>query len=537
MSKNIQTTILGIEAKTKDGFLIAPDGVEYKIINPRKKIAGLGGKVTMVKLVDHIANLFQQGNNGETIAQMCGFKDSDAVSKYKKIAVSFGLLEIDLTRKNGTTENPEYKDADFERFMQVVEIKNNVPTKTMQEFYSYMYDPYLLKNEGDIFGAKSKASKACHAVFQICKRLNRTPRALIAPELYHSQGAQAWKKYLKDMLLTIDESDGKNCKDFIKTQHVKGANYKGGKGAYYNVVKWLRHFIYFCEIHLRKGDPELAGWLSGETISTHGDRAGWRLTIDQINDFVKYCHGEKNSIKFPYPELVKSGVMGGVAACYMGLGLRKAEGLANKMKYWEMSEDPEDNSVTISGKVLSHKNKHKANKKMFIEKQAYESDLYVLQKCREYIRKRIEDKEFCLIGDKNQFVKPASKDDIKNGIIDHYDALTFRGKSSVDKIYANIRAIYEHMDLNPEFSENPLHALRHFTIQLWLDITDFEYDIVAEIMGYEHGGVTNSTELRKSYGRPPSYRASRKIKKLLKGYKDGNNSEVSTKAKRKQNGD
>jgi len=93
------------------------------------------------------------------------------------------------------------------------------------------------------------------------------------------------------------------------------------------------------------------------------------------------------------------------------------------------------------------------------------------------------------------------------------------------------------MDLNPEFSENPMHALRHFTIQLWLDITDFDYDIVAEIMGYEHGGVTNSTELRKSYGRPPSYRASRKIKKLLKGYKDGNNSEVSTKAKRKQNGD
>ena len=85
MSKNIQTTILGIEAKTKDGFLIAPDGTEYKIINPRKKIAGLGGKVTMIKLVDHIANLFQQGNNGETIAQMCGFKDSDAVSKYKKI--------------------------------------------------------------------------------------------------------------------------------------------------------------------------------------------------------------------------------------------------------------------------------------------------------------------------------------------------------------------------------------------------------------------------------------------------------------------
>ena len=75
----------------------------------------------MIDIVNHVADLFQQGNNGETIAAMCGFKDSDVVSKYKKIAVAFGLNEIDLTRKEIDTENPEYKDADFEKFMDVTE--------------------------------------------------------------------------------------------------------------------------------------------------------------------------------------------------------------------------------------------------------------------------------------------------------------------------------------------------------------------------------------------------------------------------------
>ena len=73
------------------------------------------------------------------------------------------------------------------------------------------------------------------------------------------------------------------------------------------------------------------------------------------------------------------------------------------------------------------------------------------------------------------------------------------------------------MGLPDDRKENPLHALRHFADQFWLEITDYDYDLVAEIMGYEHDGIVNSTELRKSYGKPPSYRKERKIKRLLSG--------------------
>ena len=521
-----EKTILGKPAIIKNGFLSSPDGQTFKVFMPRKKIAGLGGRVDMIDIVNHVADLFQQGNNGESVAAMCGFKDSDVIGKYKKIAVAFGLNEIDLTRKEIDTENPEYKDADFEKFMDVTEYYHDKENKTMREFYQLIYDTYILnpKKAGDKFGAARKAQKACRGVFQFCKRLNRTPRQLVNPALYQKKGYQEWKKYFKAMLLTTDTTDGKNCKEFIQTQHIT-STHKGGYGAYYNCVKWLRQFIPFCSVPLTKGDQELIGWLSGEVVKTHGERASWRLSREQITEFAKYCFGDKNSIKFPYPDLAnKDDILAGICTAYCSLGLRKGEGFANLMQAskfgaWTIETDPADNTESISCNVLSHKKKGSTrSSSMTIEKIAYDGNDYILKKAREYIKKRIANKEFCLIGQKNQFVKPASQAEQKEGTFHHYDALTFRGRdNATQKVYANIRAIFDRMGLPDDRSENPLHALRHFADQFWLEITDYDYDLVAEIMGYEHDGIVNSTELRKSYGKPPSYRKERKIKKLLSG--------------------
>ena len=102
------------------------------------------------------------------------------------------------------------------------------------------------------------------------------------------------------MLLTNDSTDGKNCKEFIQLQNIT-STHKGGYGAYYDKVKWIRQFIPFCDVPLRKGDPELVGWLSGEVVQSHGERASWRLSREQITEFAKYCFGDKNSIKFLIP--------------------------------------------------------------------------------------------------------------------------------------------------------------------------------------------------------------------------------------------
>lgn len=515
--RTAKNSILGIEAKIIDGYLVAPDGQKFKVFKPRKKIAGLGGRVTMIQIVDHVGRLFQLGNNGESIANLCGFKDSDVVSKYKKMAMAYGLDELEISNgREINLENPEYKDADFEKFMQVKEKYNGTEHYTMQEFYKKMYDGFILrkKNVGDKFGATRKARKACRGVFQFCKRLNRTPHALVNPELFYTQGMEAWKNYMKEMLLTADNSDGKSCKEFIMTQHATDSgNYKGGEGAYYSATKWLRHFI-MQKVSLNKGDPDLIGWLDNSTISTHGDRSAWRLEDPQIEDFCKYFFGDKNSVKFPYPKLMDETR----AAVILGfMGFRTGERFACKMSSWSIETDPEDNSQTIIGrKILSHKNKGKSSGSMFMDKIAYDGDFYILKKSREYIIDRLAKNEFAFIGAKNQFVAPASKADIANGTFHHYDATTFRGRHyEIRKVMANIRCIYEKMGLPIDRSENPLHAMRHFAIQFWLLRFDFDYDLVAEMFNYEHNGVVNTTELRKSYGRAPAYRLDRKVKFLL----------------------
>ena len=153
---------------------------------------------------------------------------------------------------------------------------------------------------------------------------------------------------------------------------------------------------------------------------------------------------------------------------------------------------------------------------MFMDKIAYDGDFYILKKSREYIIDRLAKNEFAFIGAKNQFVAPASKADIANGTLHHYDVTTFRGRHyEIRKVMANIRCIYEKMGLPIDRSENPLHAMRHFAIQFWLLRFDFDYDLVAEMFNYEHNGVVNTTELRKSYGRAPAYRLDRKVKFLL----------------------
>jgi len=515
--------ILGNPAEIKDGYIFAPNGESFKIWETRKKIAGLGGRYTFPQLVNHVATLFQQGFNGEQVAQQCGYSDSDRITKIKKIAIAFGLNEIDLSRKEIDTDNPEYHDGDFEAFMDVEEIQYGRKTKPMREFWEKIYGDYLAvkKKENDTYGARMKAQKACHGVFDFCKRLGRKPVQLVCPSIQATQGNKAWKDFMKSQLLTVDNTDGLNCKQFLMGEHAflksgkPNPRFKTGEGAYYNKTKWLRHFVKYCGVMIEDGDLDLVGWLDNATISTHGERAHWRITSDMATDFVKYAFGDKNTIKFPHPEMM--GETAGTVAAAM-LGFRKGEIFAQKMTSWTIETDTEGEMV-IGRKILSHKKKHNRIGSIYMEKIAHDGNHYVLKKIREYIKTRKTEGAEILVGKKNQFVAPPTRKEMAAGIMDNYESRTFRGRDTeIRKVYGNIREIYNHMGLEADRSENPLHAIRHFAIQFWAELFDYDLEAVAEMMGYMVDGVVDTKEMRKSYLEIPPHVRARRIKKLLAAY-------------------
>lgn len=71
--------------------------------------------------------------------------------------------------------------------------------------------------------------------------------------------------------------------------------------------------------------------------------------------------------------------------------------------------------------------------------------------------------------------------------------------SFADMMHSSLRSVYKHVGKHTEyFQKHPIHALRHIGAHYWLSRTGYNFELIAEI-----GGWNTMDELKKSYDQTP----------------------------------
>jgi DNA-binding transcriptional MerR regulator len=342
IDKNI-IHIFGQNVEIKDNEFEAPNKDKFKVFTPRGKIGGR--RLTMVQVLEHVAEKFQKGFSVKEISELLG-KDSDTIGKYKKIISAFGQLES-----------------------QLVEIKEKTETKYRNESTNQMLDRpeciewiAQLKRSGKSDGGRGFAN----LLNSVCKELQITPLALCQLPIYQKDRQEGLREIDK---LMAKVKEGKSESQFYARRMA------------------VRNWINFNGVSLPRGNLCPVN-LHGRVVSSHGDYANVRLTKDQLK---KIEDGFSNKeIKFPHSDLSDDTELVyrfGMATMSRALAILTCK----------LSTVNKGDSNDFEIKVIERKLTHVGNQN--------QTKMILDQKLQKLIIPRFEAGKECLIGEKNQYVR------------------------------------------------------------------------------------------------------------------------------------
>ena len=398
-----------------DKYFTAPNGEKFKVFTPRGKIGGR--RFNMVELLDHIAEYFQKGFTVKEVAELTG-KDSDSISKYKKIISAFGKLEPELVevqqreiehRKESTnqmTERPEVK-------IWVEQLKQN--------------------------GKSDHGRGFANMLNSVCQELKTTPLALCQLPIYQKDRQKGIEAIAKQMAIV---KEGKT------------------ESAFYARRMAVRSWINFNGVTLPRGNlcPKS---LSGKIVSSHGNYAHVRLDKNHLANIEKIFADKSSAQKFPYPDNFKDTEI--VFRFGMATMSRKLAIFTARLADTVRGTDTDDLEIKVIERKLSHVEKQNRKKTILDPK---------LQKL---IIERLDAGEPCLVGTKNQYIRFEDMSEIHTRDVRKFD-------KEIDKVLANLKKLYELAEVKESyFFEHPVHALRHSGCQLLLMASGWNTSLVAMV--------------------------------------------------------
>ena len=445
---NAEIEIFGKTTKVQnDGFFIAPNGEPFKAFVPRSLVKGR--RVNMAQMLEAVRDMFQDGLTGSQIAKLLDM-DSDTIGRYRKYIIAFNALDETAIVKQRENQ-AEFRNEQTAQMLARPDVKE-------------WYDA-LIEN-----GKTRKIVKMWAAsINRACKILKISPITLCQ----------------KEYAGTRQQLNEINSLMFAVKQEITS------ESSFYIVRMAVRSWLQYNDVTIPRGNlcPKN---LSGKVVSTHGQAAHVRASLDEIAQANAILENHQKCV-LQYPERRID------TEIYFKFGVETASRstaiLTTKIEDW--------NSVAKTVKTierkLTHCGKHRMTKRIF---------------CPELIRimnERQAAGEQCLIGKPNEYVtlsemaKEAS-DDIHT---------TKKQTRALWELHENLRAVYEQVGGNmavPYFTKKPSHSLRHIAAQYWLLKSDFDYGFTAKL-----GGWFTIDELKTSYGEMPPEVFDRKYQKYIQG--------------------
>ena len=430
-----------------DGFFIAPNGEPFKAFVPRSLVKGR--RVNMAQMLETVRDMFQDGLTGSQIAKLLDM-DSDTIGRYRKYILAFNALDETAIVKQRENQ-AEFRNEQTAQMLARPDVKE-------------WYDA-LIEN-----GKTRKIVKMWAAsINRACKILKISPITLCQ----------------KEYAGTRQQLNEINSLMFAVKQEITS------ESSFYIVRMAVRSWLQYNDVTIPRGNlcPKN---LSGKVVSTHGQAAHVRASLDEIAQANAILENHQKCV-LPYPERRID------TEIYFKFGVETASRstaiLTTKIEKW--------NSVAKTVKTierkLTHCGKHRMTKRIF---------------CPELIRimnERQAAGEQCLIGKPNEYVTLSemakeSSDDIHT---------TKKQTRALWELHENLRAVYEQVGGNmavPYFTKKPSHSLRHIAAQYWLLKSDFDYGFTAKL-----GGWFTIDELKTSYGEMPPEVFDRKYQKYIQG--------------------
>ncbi len=428
------------------GFFDAPNGERVKWFKPRNLVNGR--RVDFGKLLEIVRDYFQDGLTGAQIAKNLS-KDTDTIGRYKKIIVAFNALDENAIKNRQVN----------------TEFRNEATTQMLARFESVnQWHDRLIRGGKSRKGTRIFAS----SLNRVCKILKISPESLCQTG-YEGTGKQL--DAIDDLMYEVSQT-------------------VTSESSFYAIRMAVRSWLDFNKINIPHGNlcPKN---LSGKIVSTHGQAAHVRASLDEIALANKYLENAKLCV-LPYPKRQKD------TEVYFKFGVETASRelamLTAEMHKWNSTAK----QFKTFERKLQHVGKHRMTKRIF---------------CPELIRllnERQAAGKKCLVGENDEYVNLSeigneTSDDI------HQNAAQ---KKALKEINENLRAIYEKVGGNmadPYFTKKPSHSLRHVAAQYWLLKSSFDYGFVAEL-----GGWGTIDELKKSYGEMPPEVYEAKYAKYIK---------------------
>jgi len=430
---NAEIEIFGkITKVNSDGFFIASNGESFKAFVPRSLVKGR--RVNMAQMLQAVRDMFQDGLTGSQIAKLLDM-DSDTIGRYRKYILAFSALDETAIVKQRENQ-AEFRNEQTAQMLARPDVK---------EWYDALIENGKTRKIVRMWAA---------SINRACQILKISPITLCQKEY---AGTRQQLTEINSLMYAVKKE--------ITSE-----------SSFYIVRMAVRSWLQYNDVTIPRGNlcPKN---LSGKVVSTHGQAAHVRASLDEIKQANAILENPKS--KLPNPDRRID------TEIYFKFGVETASRstaiLTTKIENW--------NSVAKTTKTierkLTHVGKQRMTKRIF---------------CPELIRimnERQAAGEHCLIGKPNEYVTLSemvkeSSDDIH---------ITKKQTDALREIHDNLRAVYEQVGGNmadPYFTKKPSHSLRHIAAQYWLLKSDFDYGFVAKL-----GGWFTIDELKTSYGEMP----------------------------------
>lgn len=375
-----------------------------------------------------------------------------------KLAIKTGLAEADPNNSVKIKLPKQTKDEKtFLRLKQDKFAQHPIIQEWIQDMRS--------RNDGEgLVGWENHVN----GVHNICNTLKINPEQLIVNK-------ETTKKLFLNFLDAI--KDGQE--EF--TQTVNARKRKSIKNTRKHHITALRSFCAKFGIAWAKGEDPVMG----NKVVGHGNYAGVRFTKGdfEVADLWLKKHYGVDSDLYRF-------FWFGVESC------AREQAILGAKCEWE--EVPDDDKVIFVMKVFESKTKHlnAGIWEKFITKEELQQSLIKHKR-----------KGNALIWTKKSNNMNKIVGDFRNQLRELYHAV---GKIPNIKELEENRKNKEAVSDN-YFFEKPIHTLRHIGAHYWLDKTDYDYGIVADV-----GGWHTIDELKKSYGAMPAEMKYKKIKEARK---------------------
>ena len=372
------------------------------------------------------------------IAVILGYKKRESIYRFRELALKLHLLETD---DNGDIIKPKL-DAS-QKFAKFVSTE------------SFCKDPLIESWVNDLKHRKNGAALASSAMlinrFKVtCNTLKVNPSEFLTGDSNKEVLAKATKLIENFLDLYMNNAATVSKSDNAKPERVA-----------YNYSKATRDFMAHHGFSYARGTK---GVMGQSVALFHGNYADVKLSDAQIEEVEKYIidNWGLDSDIFRWFFI-------GLESCARKLALF---GMQTNYEIVMMNKKP----VYVMT-VFESKTKH-------IKKGKWEK----------YITRKNTQKSIDLVKKRSNFV------------IEERDLAKIQ-----TEIYAQLRQIYKHLQIDKlhleisdddstgYFMQHATHALRHCGAHLWLRRTDYRYEIVADI-----GGWNTIDEVRKSYGEMPA---------------------------------